>query len=186
MTPFEDTTDQMLIRAVAQGDERAFDQLYERHGVAILTYLLRQLDNRQLAEEILQDVLLAIWQAAPRFEGRSKVRTWMLSIARHHAINVRQRKLATREIPLHDQTPDHDTGPLEKIERGMKHAKVREALQQLEPDLREILELTFYYELSGLELAEMLGIPLGTLKSRLHRAKSALRDLLYSRGTIDV
>lgn len=176
-----DDPDRELIQAVAAGDVRALDELYARHGTQILAYLIGQLGDRQLAEEVLQDVMLAAWKGARNFRGESRVRTWLLAIARHRAINARRRRVLP-SAPLHEQTGATQSGPLEIVERNDERAAVQFALRRLPDDQRETLELVFYHGLTGPEAAEVLGVAVGTIKSRLHRAKSALRKLLRGEG----
>lgn len=168
--------DVCLIRAMAEGDTHALDQLYARHGPGLLVFLLGQLGDRQVAEEVLQDVMLAAWQGAASFRGDSRVHTWLLVIARHRAINLLRRKVLPR-APLDDTLVDRCQGAHEALERDHEFATLRCMLQQLPDDQRQTLELIFYHELSGQEAATALGVATGTIKSRLNRAKSTLRKL---------
>lgn len=175
--------DAALIRAIAGGDMRALNELYARHGANILSYLSSFLNDRQLAEEVLQDVMMAVWNHAGQFRGDSKVRTWLLTIARNRAINTRRR--TTPNLVQFDDVLDMDAGdttPLEKVERKHRSELMREALNRLPPAYQEILLLVFYHQLSGVEIAEVLGISTGTVKSRLHRAKELLRRVLLTMG----
>jgi RNA polymerase sigma-70 factor (ECF subfamily) len=171
--------DWVLVRGIAEGDLRALHELYARYGGLILAFLNARVDNHQLAEEILQDVMLAVWDHAAEFEARSKVKTWLLVIARNRAINT-HRKKSVPIIHLSDawQTASEDTGPTEAIERQERQETVRAALQQLPEAQREVLVLVFYHGLTGPEVAEILGISEGTVKSRLHRAKEMLKRVL--------
>jgi RNA polymerase sigma-70 factor (ECF subfamily) len=171
---------------MAAGDVRALDELYARHGPAILSFLVARLSDRQLAEEVLQDVMLAVWNNAASFRAESSVRTWLLVIARNRAINAR-RRYRPQLVSLADAPELHsnDTGPFEAVAREFDRTAVREALQHLTPDHREILTLFFYHQLSGPEIAEVLNINTGTVKSRLHRAKEALRRLLVTKEATD-
>jgi RNA polymerase sigma-70 factor, ECF subfamily len=182
--PYDDP-DRALLRAMAAGDSRALDELYSRYGPAILSYLAARLYDRAQAEEVLQDVMLAVWRNAANFRGESKVLTWMLTIARNRAVNA-MRKHQVSQTPLDDvfELQSTDTGPVEKLEKGSQREAVREALKHLPEMQREILELVFYHQLSGQEVADVLGINQGTVKSRLHRAKEALRRALYSEGSL--
>lgn len=175
--------DVVLIRAIASGNAQALDELYARYGPAILSYLSARLNDRAQAEEVLQDVMLAVWRSAATFRGESKVLTWMLTIARNRAINT-MRKHHVTQTPLDDvfELQSTDTGPQEKVEKNYQTQVVREALRHLPEMQREILELVFYHQLSGAEVADVLGINAGTVKSRLHRAKEALRRVLYTEG----
>jgi RNA polymerase sigma-70 factor (ECF subfamily) len=165
-----DDYDHHLVRAIAGGDVQAMDTLYERHGLGVLNYLVGQIGDRHQAEEVLQDVMLAVWKGAVHFRGDSQVRTWLLGIARHRALNVRQRR-PPPSMPLHEDlyAESADTVELDSLLKG---------LRQLPADQRETLELIFYHGLTGQEAAAVLGVSSGTIKSRLHRAKAALRDLL--------
>lgn len=172
-----DDPDLTLLRAVAKGDEGALGELYARRGPSLLVYLIGRLGDRQLAEEVLQDVMLAAWRGAARFRGESSVRTWLLSIAHHRAINAqRKRKLA--RAPLDESMASTSSGAPELLEDDVERAEVRLALERLPDDQRETLELIFYHGLSGPEAASVLGVAPGTVKSRLHRAKAVLRKLL--------
>jgi len=171
-------SDQDLLRAVAGGDQEALRRLYARHGSYILSYLIGQLENRSQAEEVLQDVMLAVWNGAARFRGHSKVRTWMLTIARNQAISAR-RKRRLPIIELDETLPASGNTAFQALEQRTEMADVVSALQQLPADQRETLELVFYHGLSGPEAASVLGVAHGTVKSRLHRARIALRRLMH-------
>ena len=167
-----------LLRAMAAGDTGALNALYERHGRGLLAYLIGQLGNdRQLAEEILQDVMLAAWHGAEGFRAESKVRTWLFGIARRQAMNARRRRKPT-PAPLPEALPGDDPEPIKELERRADRDDVRAALRELPDDQQEALELIFFHDMSGIEAADLLGVPVGTVKSRLHRAKTRLRRLL--------
>jgi RNA polymerase sigma-70 factor (ECF subfamily) len=171
--------DLALVRGMAAGDTGALDALYARHGPAILSFLVARLYDRQAAEEVLQDVMLAAWHSAADFRGDSSVRTWLLVIARNRAINMhRKRKLPIISFSDALEAQATDTEPLERVARKARHAAVREALDHLPAPQREVLTLAFFHHLSGPEIAEVLDIEIGTVKSRLHRAKDALRRVL--------
>jgi RNA polymerase sigma-70 factor (ECF subfamily) len=165
-----------LIRAVAQGDAHALDALYQRHSAALLAYLIGQVDDRALAEEVLQDVMLAVWRGAGQFRHESSVHTWMLAIARRQAIRARQQQ--TKTAPISDTLAATHLLPLEALERQRLHADLNAALDQLPPDQRETLELIFYHELTAPEVAAVMDVAVGTVKSRLRRAKTLLQRLL--------
>jgi RNA polymerase sigma-70 factor, ECF subfamily len=177
--------DWALVRSMAQGEVAALNELYARYGGMILAFLTARTGNRQASEELVQDVMLAAWENAARFEARSKVKTWLLVIARNRAINA-HRKRQVPIIHLSDvfQTASDDTGPMEAAERRERKDVVREAIKQLPDQQREVLTLVFYHGLSGPEVAEVLGISEGTVKSRLFRAKEALRRVLSGQGDL--
>ena len=176
-------SDQALIGQIAAADPRALEILYQRHCLAILRYLLGQgVDNAQ-AEEILQDVMLAVWRSAAAFRGESRVRSWLISIARHRVINwqTRQAQPSAGDKTAVDDPERIAADDLPLIEVAItisEQVQIRAAIQQLPAAQRETLELIFYHALSGPEAAQVLGVAHGTIKSRLHRALVTLRHLL--------
>jgi len=163
---------------MAQGDIYALDELYARHGRYLLNFLIGQLGGDALhAEEVLQNVMLAAWKGAGNFRGESKVRTWLLAIARNQAINARRGKRFD-QTELDEALADTSTGPFEALLRDDMRADLRQALLQLPQEQRETLELVFFHHMSGAEAAHILGVSEGTIKSRLQRAKETLRRLL--------
>lgn len=174
-------SDNNLIGRITHGDEAALEELYRRHGHRLLGYLTQQLDDRQLAEEALQDVMVEVWKGAKRFRGESSVQTWLFSIARYRAIRLRKSRRPSAYAIDDDSalTSDSET-PFELMVSGMQSAQVKQAIAKLSLEHREVLDMVYYDERSSQETADLLGIPLGTLKSRLSRAKTALRRILQS------
>lgn len=181
--PLDYDPDYSLIQRIVSRDASALDELYVRHGSGILSYLTSFLNDRELAEEILQDVMLAVWNNAATFRGDSKVRTWLLVIARNRAINSR-RRYSPRLVALEDGINNYsdDTNPLEKVANLSRDEALRNTINALPDVHREVLILVFYNQLSGREVADVLGISVGTVKSRLHRAKDTLRRNLQMAG----
>jgi RNA polymerase sigma-70 factor (ECF subfamily) len=174
--------DLQTIRRVAAGDRQALTELYLRYRQPLYRYLLQLTPDRGLAEEILQDTLVAVWQSAKTFEGRSAVQTWLLGIARRQAHN----SLRRRGVPLADaaalaEMPATDPDPEAAALASVARAELADAFGQLAPVHREVLALTFAEELSYQETAQVLGVPVGTVKSRLSHARRALRTLLNAR-----
>lgn len=183
-TYLSNASELVLIQEMAAGNSSALDELYARYGPAIFSFLVARTGTPALAEEVLQDVMLAAWRSAAHFRGESKVLTWLLTIARNRAINA-QRRRTPPVVSLNEELElnANDTGPLEKVMRQGEYQAVRERLDQLPAHLREVLVLVFYHQLSEAEVAEVLGIAGGTVKSRLHRGKEALRKALQVEGT---
>ena len=123
--------------------------------------------------------MLAAWEHAASFEARSKVKTWLLVIARNRAINTyRKRRLPVIDISDVFHLRSEETGPTESMEKHEQAEQVRQAIRQLPEAQREVLTLVFYHQLTGPEVADVLGISEGTVKSRLHRAKEMLKRVL--------
>ncbi len=173
--------DPALLARIGAGDRQALADLYVRYGDALLHYLLSLTPDQALAEEILQDTLVAVWGSAGRFGGKSTVRTWLIGVARRQAHNTLRR----RGLPLADAAalatlPAHDPTPEDAALAGADRADLAAALRRLPPAQHEVLALIFGQELSYQETASILGIPIGTVRSRLNHAKRALRALLES------
>lgn len=172
--------DQGLIAAMASGDVAALHELYARHGMALLNLLIHEVGERNLAEEVLQDVMMAAWQGAGRFRGESQVRTWLVAIAKRQASKTRERCRLPEHTPLNDDRPDpaDQTNPAAAFDQAVEQDALRQAIRQLPLEQQEALELVFFRGMSGSDAASQLGVPLNTLKSRLHRARQTLRQLL--------
>lgn len=174
--------DARALRRVARGDRQALTDLYVRYRLPLFRYLLQLTPDHGLAEELLQDTLVAVWKSAKSFEGRSTARTWIFGIARRQAHNtLRQRGLPLADAAELETMPASDPEPEDAALAGAERAELAAALRELAPIHREVLVLTFMQDLSYQETAQVLGVPVGTVKSRLNHAKRALRALIESR-----
>jgi RNA polymerase sigma factor (sigma-70 family) len=176
------TDDAQLIGRIARGDRQALSELYERYQRSLFSYLLQLTPDYGLAEELLQDTLVAVWKSARSFEGRSSVLTWLVGIARRQAHNtLRQRRLPLADLAELECVPAPDLEPEEFALASVARGELAQAFRQLAPVHREVLLLTFVQELSYQETATILEVPVGTVKSRLSNARRALRALLDAR-----
>jgi len=178
--------DETLVRQVADGDAAALAGLYRRYGARLSGFLQRYAGDRMLAEEILQDTLLAVWRSAGVYAGRSSVRTWLFGIARRQAHN-RLRGHRPEQVPLDAvaDRADPSPGPAEWAVARAQSEAIAEAFDTLAGQHREVLALAFAGRLPHGEIAEILGVPIGTVKSRLHHARAALARTLADRGEAD-
>jgi RNA polymerase sigma factor (sigma-70 family) len=160
-----------LLRAMGCGDAAALAELYRLRGPALLAYLTARLDDRGLAEEVLQDVMLAAWQAAGRFRGQGHVMAWLLAIARTRAINAYHRQVRPHatQVALDEASAQESCEPF-----GSHNEELSAGLRTLPAEQREALELVFYHGLSLKETAQVMSVAVGTVKSRLHRARKHL------------
>ena len=182
--PETDDPDRGLLNAIAQRDEQALEALYARHWRTLLAYLIQQLGDYQLAEEVLQDVMLAVWKGASGFRGDCRVRTWLMAIARKRASTARQCRVSS-VVSLDENFPSDGLRFLQHQITQTAYDNVLAALDQLPSAEREIILLIFYHDLSGPEAAVVMGIPEGTVRSRLRRAKARLNRLLSEREPTD-
>lgn len=158
---------QLLIR-IADEDRGAFRLLFERHGDRVYRFALSLTRSPDLAEEVLQETMMAVWKGAKRFKGRSKVTTWLLGIAKNQAYNLLRMEERGKRLP--DAT-DHVPDPAGEAQMSVR---VERALDTLPEAQREVLHLVFYENLTVRETAELLGVPEGTVKSRMHHARRKL------------
>ena len=158
---------QLLIRIAAE-DRGAFHLLFERHSNRIYRFALSLTRSPHLAEEVLQETMMAVWKGAKRFKGRSKVTTWLLGIAKNQAHNLLRKEERGRRLP---ESGDRIADP---SDQALMSVQVERALDTLSEAQREVLHLVFYENLTVRETAELLGIPEGTVKSRMHHARKYL------------
>lgn len=174
-----DPNDTELVARIAKGDERAFLMLYDRHAARVHALTLRILGDPMLAEEATQDTFLKLWSRARLFMNeRGSLLLWLLTIARRTALD--RLRLEARRPMLSDSNdpdelwqliPDLDSLPEEARWRSLHFA-----VQSLQPEHRQVIELAYYQGLSQSEIAEVLGWPLGTVKTRLRSAMEHLRE----------
>ena len=172
-----------VLARMAAGERAALAELYATHRRSLLTYLRSLVADPGLAEEVLQDTLYAAWIGAANYEPRASVRVWLLGIARrraHDALRRRTISLAPAVDAEALPTPEPEPESLAIVEA--EREQVRMALARLRPAHREVLDLNFMQELPYRDIAAVLGVPIGTVMSRLHHAKRALRAELEGEG----
>jgi RNA polymerase sigma factor (sigma-70 family) len=177
--PLAHLPDEALPALVARGDEDALAALYDRFGRVAYGLAFRVLRDQALAQDAVQDAFLAAWRTAASFDpARGKASTWLLTLVHRRAVDVVRREDRRRAGPLDDAPAASGDATDETAELREQRRTVQAALAQLPPEQREALELAYYGGLTPSELAERLGVPLGTIKSRMFAALSRLRDLL--------
>jgi RNA polymerase sigma factor (sigma-70 family) len=172
-------TDEELLDRVAGGDETALAELYDRFSRVTYGLAVRVLRDRALAEDAVQEAFLAVWRTAASFDARrGSASTWVLTLVHRRAVDLVRREERRRADPLDDAPVASGEATDETAEVREQRRAVQAALAKLPTDQREALELAYYGGLSQSELAEKLGVPLGTVKSRMFAGLSKLRDLL--------
>jgi RNA polymerase sigma-70 factor (ECF subfamily) len=170
-------TDEDLLSRVAQGDRDAFGDLYRRYARAVLGLALRRLGDRGRAEDAVQEAFASIWRAARSYRrDRGPVAPWLYAVARNAIVDrIRGQARAATRVPA---DPVSDAGPEERAETGWVAWQVHRAFMELPETERVVLELAYWAGLSQSQIAEFLGIPLGTVKTRTRSGLSRMADLL--------
>jgi RNA polymerase sigma-70 factor (ECF subfamily) len=175
----EASSDEELIRRIAVGDELAMRTLFARHRVALYRWLLRLVGDEALAEDLLSEVFLDVWRQAAAFEARSSVSTWLLAIARYKALSARRRRT---DAELDEDTAatlvDPADDPELVLQKKNRAELLRRALGRLSPEHGEVVDLVYYHGKSVKEVAQILGVPEATVKTRMFYARRKLAELV--------
>jgi RNA polymerase sigma-70 factor (ECF subfamily) len=177
------TSDEDLLQRIAAGDRLAMRVLFSRHQLRIHRFVLRLVRDEAVAEDAVSDTFLDVWRQAGDFSGRSQVTTWLMSIARFKALSaLRRRRDAGLDEEWAAAIPDEADTPEVISQKADKGAVIRLCMERLTADHREVLDLVYYHEASVEEVAEIVGIPEGTVKTRLFHARKKLAELLTAAG----
>ncbi|MDY0945555.1 sigma-70 family RNA polymerase sigma factor [Frigoribacterium sp. CFBP9039] len=169
-----------LLHRVAGGDQVAFGELYDQTAPRVLGLIKRLLKDHSQSEEVAQEVFLEIWQTASRFDTtRGSAASWMLTMAHRRAVDRVRASQAGRDrdlrIGVRDMAPEYDS-VTESVEIRIEHERVERALARLTELQRQAVQLAYYGGYSHSEVATMLGVPIGTVKTRLRDGMIRLRD----------
>lgn len=184
MATFATTTnDKDLLAQIAKHDRNAIRVLYGRHQVKVFRFLVRFVKNEAVAEELVNETFIEIWRSAVKFEGRSAPTTWMFSIARFKALNV-LRKKSDEELDeaTSAKIEDYSDNPEVTTMKGNKAEILQQCLGKLSDEHREVIDLVYYHEKSIDEISQIVGIPSGTVKTRVFHARKQLSVILQRAG----
>ena len=175
--------DEELMQLVATGDAAAFEAMYDRHGGAAFSLAYRMVGNRTIAEDITQEAFLSIWRSRMRYEReRGSVRTWVLGIVHHRGIDalrrnlVHERRRASAEgLEERQEAPERTD---EEVARREEARNVRAAIDELPDGQSRVIELAYFGGFTHVQIAEMLEMPVGTVKGRMRLGLEKLRNQL--------
>lgn len=185
--PYRSLDDESLVRLIRQAHGEALGELYDRYSRLVFSLALNSVGDPETAEEVTQDVFLRVWQRAGQFRpDRGKVTTWLTSITRHRAIDQLRRRavrperhsVGWAEVPLRSEPLAN--GPEEATVLALERERVRAAVADLPEEQQEALALAYFAGLSQSQIAEALGLPLGTAKTRIRLGMQKLRQALHS------
>ena len=178
MQPSASEDDLELIRRVVRRDRQAFETLYHRYSPVVYRYLWKLIRQRESVEEALNDVMMVVWETASRFNGTSRLSTWILGIAYNKALKARARS-ARFDAEVREAEPYgvEASGPEDAWARRELAGAVARAIDSLPPEQGAVVELTYYHDLSYAEIAKIVGCPVNTVKTRMSYARRRLASL---------
>ena len=172
-----------LLARVRAGDQLALQTLYGRHHVKIYRFALRLLRDETAAEDVVSEVFIDVWRNAAQFEGRSEASTWLLAMARNKAFSALRRR---KDKPLDEEAAaeivDDSDDPEVVMQKKSKGERLRDCLSRLSPEHREVIDLVYYHDKSIEEAARIVGVPEGTVKTRMFHARKRLAELAQAAG----
>jgi RNA polymerase sigma-70 factor, ECF subfamily len=167
-----------LIRRMQAGDDDAVRDLYAQYGQRLYAYALRLTNDSATAEDVTQNTLVTAWRTARSFRGEGRLIAWLLGIVHHTAMKAIRNRTNYIDDVTEETIREDQPSPEEQAQVKDERRWVRQGIQNLSPEHRAVLELVFYQELSLNETAQVLNIPVGTVKSRLSYARTHLRGVL--------
>ena len=177
------TSDAVLVQLIAEGDKDAMRVLFARHNVRVFRFLTRIVGNDATAEDLLNEVFLEVWRNAGRFEARSQVLTWILAIARFKALaSMRRRQHDELDDDASEMIEDTADDPEVTVQKTERSVLLQQCLQQLSIAHRQVVDLVYYHEQSIEDVAEIIGVPASTVKTRVFYARKRIAELMAERG----
>ncbi len=179
-------SDESLLEAIAEGQTRAFELLYDRYSPRLFGLALKILQNQSLAEDVIQEVFVSIWQKARRYQkGRGAPAAWLLTLCRNRSIDLLRSQASRnrRTVDMADDIQERlqavaQNDPLTAVDAGQQAENIRTAMAQLPDEQRQIIEMSYFKGLSQTEIAADLQLPLGTVKTRTRLGMEKLRRIL--------
>ncbi len=183
----EGDTDVDLAAALAAGEVDALAKLYDRYGPLAYSVSVRILGDPGKAEDVVQDAFLKLWHSAARFDShRGSLRTWVITAVRNRSIDYLRGRSAherqEREIPVETEADGAGSDPWREVAAAIERDVIRDALDSLPPEQRQAVELAYFGGYSHREIAEMIRVPLSTIKGRMRLALEKLHSYLHGRG----
>jgi RNA polymerase sigma-70 factor (ECF subfamily) len=175
--------DASFLLLIAQGDRRAMHMLFARYRARVYRYALRLTKDDAVAQDLVSEVFLAVWRQSARFEGRSQVCTWLLAIAGNlAAAALKRRPLECLDQRLADSVPDLADDPEVLTGKLQEKSILAACVSKLSPPHRQIIDLVYYHSMTITEVAQIIGIPRSTVKTRMFYARNQIAELLKKRG----
>jgi RNA polymerase sigma factor (sigma-70 family) len=169
-----------LLARIGEGDVRAFETLYRAYHPRLTRFLTNMLRRPQLVEEALNDTMFVVWKKPDKFNGASKVSTWIFAVAYRTALKARSRfDEPVEDNPAYEPVDDFD--PEQSLGQQQVQGVLLKAMERLSPEHRAVLDLTYFHDVGYREIAEIMDCPVGTVKTRMHHARRYLKNILDGR-----
>ena len=180
LSSFEDTK---ILKLVNEGHEDAFAELYHRYSSDIFSYTFRLVSNPAIADDLIQEVFVAVWQGADRFQGNSSIKTWLFRIAHNKTMSWLRSHYREQELEQ-DESLISDAELLPDVQSMLnwRAEMIQQALGELRPNHRSVVELFYFTGLSYQDISKVVGCPVGTVKSRMSHALQHLNNILLNFG----
>ncbi len=179
-------SDENLIEAIATGSHAAMRTLYGRHHIRVFRFLVRLVSDAGRAEDLVSEVFLSVWRQASTFENRSRVSTWILSIARFKALTaLSRRRDGQLDDAAREMVADTADTPEQTVLHTDRNAQLRSCIAQMPREHREVIDLVYYHDKSVEEVAEIIHLPKNTVKTRMFYARKRLARLLSTHRDFD-
>ncbi|MEM1385707.1 MAG: RNA polymerase sigma factor [Pseudomonadota bacterium] len=176
-----EASDEVLVERIARRDMKALEAFYARHETALYNFLRAKLNDHALAYDVVNEAMFEVWQNAGRFEGRSRPRSWLFTIARNRAVDrLRKGKRDVALEPDFDMADENAVHAEDVIAAAQDADRLAHCLGRIPEAQREVVHLAFFEDMSLVQISEVIGTPEGTVKSRMFHAKRALRHCLES------
>ena len=172
------TDERELLARISRGDLQAFERLYRLYQPRLARFLTTLLKRPQLIEEVLDDTMMVVWQSAGNFRGSSKPSTWVFAIAYRKAAKARARWPDPVEEPEFDNRVSEDALPDEELHQERLRTALLKAMDQLSADHRAVVDLTYFHGLGYREIADIVGCPVDTVKTRMFHARRRLKQAM--------
>jgi RNA polymerase sigma-70 factor (ECF subfamily) len=177
------SSDEVLVGLIAHGDRDAMHVLFGRHNVRVFRFLMRFVGDEATAQDLVNEVFIEVWRNAGQFGARSQVSTWLLAIGRHKALSaLRRRSTDELDDDVIEFIEDPSDNPEVTLQKTERNEILLDCLKQLSPAHREIIDLVYYHERTIDDVAEIIGVPPNTVKTRMFYARRRIGELLAARG----
>jgi RNA polymerase sigma-70 factor (ECF subfamily) len=180
-TPRDAEADHAIMARIGRGDARAFEDLYRAYHPRLTRFLSNMIHRPPLVEEVLNDTMFTVWARPDRFNGASRLSTWIFAIAYRKALSALRR----RDEPVEDKAAEARADPGPGPDRGLDDHQtaqaLRAAMEELSADHRAVVDLTYFHEMSYREIADVMDCPVDTVKTRMFHARRRLKQILSGR-----